>query len=77
MGKSGKELEKEENIEERDKFSVPFKLEEIIHMLLLVLHNQIKNIAKILFLQKLLLRIRYIYNTEYNIYQRRKIVIRS
>lgn len=38
-------------MEERVKTSILFKLEEIIHTLLLVLNNYIKDIAKFLFPQ--------------------------
>lgn len=38
-------------MEERVKSSILFKLEEIIHTLLLVLNNNIKDIAKFLFPQ--------------------------
>lgn len=40
-------------MEERDKFTVPFKLEKITLLTpLLVLHNQVKNIAKFLFFEQ-------------------------
>lgn len=40
-------------MEERDKFSVPFRLEKATLLtLLLVLHNQVKNIAKFLFFEQ-------------------------